>query len=115
MASILIVDDQSGVVRSLKTALELEGHSVTTALSGTRALAELASSEADVVILDLALPDLDGLELLERIRSAYPGIRAIAMSGDEELLSRAATADAVLSKPFTSVDILRAIGRAPGG
>ena len=68
MGRLLIVDDESQIVRALTPALAAAGFSVTTADTGEGALATLAGEPSEVVILDLGLPDMDGKEVIQRIR-----------------------------------------------
>ena len=68
-ASILMVDDDPHVLRSLRAALESHGYRVRTAASGPIALEACAEERPDVVLLDLALPGLDGVEVCKRLRS----------------------------------------------
>src|SRR5437667_11426142 len=68
-ASILMVDDDPHVLRSLRAALESHGYRVRTATSGPIALEACAAERPDVVLLDLALPGLDGVEVCKRLRS----------------------------------------------
>lgn len=88
MASVLIVDDESNIRRMLAALLEAEGYATTTAGGGDAALAAVDAAEPDVVLLDLALPDRDGIEVLETIRRR-PFVQVIMMSG------RATLSDAV--------------------
>ncbi len=65
---ILVVDDDLAVRRSIDRALRLEGYEVVTVPSGGEALEELAQTPPDALILDLGLPDLDGLTVCRRMR-----------------------------------------------
>jgi DNA-binding NtrC family response regulator len=79
--TVLVVDDEPSILGTLKKALSLEGYSVD--LAGGVALAEerLAKKNYDIVLLDVALPDGDGLELLGRLRSSGNELQVIMMSG----------------------------------
>ena len=88
MASVLIVDDEPNIRRMLASLLAAEGHQVATAPDAAGAL-NAADGSHDVVLLDLALPDGDGLSVLEAIRRAHPSLPVVMMSG------RATLADAV--------------------
>ncbi len=81
MASILIVDDENNILKTLKSILEDEEHTVFTALSGNEGLGIIEDNDVDLAILDVWLPDIDGLELLKRLKEDYPGIAVIMMSG----------------------------------
>jgi len=81
MARILIVDDEENIINSMTPILEDEGHAVFSGKTGEEALSFLKSSEVDLIILDVWLPDADGIELLERIKKLYPESAAIMISG----------------------------------
>jgi two-component system nitrogen regulation response regulator NtrX len=81
MARILIVDDEENIINSMTPILEDEGHEVFSAKTGGDAISFLKSSEVDLIILDVWLPDADGIELLERIKKLYPESAAIMISG----------------------------------
>jgi two-component system KDP operon response regulator KdpE len=68
LGRLLIVDDETQIVRALTPALDAAGFTVTSAESGEAALGQLASEPSEVVILDLGLPDMDGKEVIQRIR-----------------------------------------------
>ena len=69
-ASILIVDDEPNIVRTVKNALRVEGYDTDSASTGPEALEKLASRGHDLALLDVQLPQLDGLEVLRRAREA---------------------------------------------
>jgi len=89
VASILIVDDEPNIRRMLGSLLETEGYHVRHAEDGQAGLAAVTSDEPDVVLLDLALPRMNGLQVLERLRERWPHLPVVMMSG------RATLADAV--------------------
>src|SRR5215212_3183866 len=68
IGSVLIIDDEAAIRESLQTLLELEGYEVTTADDGGQGLARLAERPFDLVLLDFALPDRNGLDILADIR-----------------------------------------------
>nr|MEA2798365.1 two-component system, OmpR family, operon response regulator KdpE [Phenylobacterium sp.] len=68
LGRLLIVDDEPQIVRALRPALDAAGFTVTAAECGEAALGQLAGEPSDVVILDLGLPDMDGKEVIQRIR-----------------------------------------------
>jgi CheY-like chemotaxis protein/anti-sigma regulatory factor (Ser/Thr protein kinase) len=111
---VLLVDDCEDALKSLSMVLELEGHSVETADSGTGALRRLATSKPDVAIVDIGLPDMDGFDIAGAIRrdESCNGIHLIALSGyaDEAYRDRAIAAgfNAYVVKPL-SINQLRAI------
>jgi len=70
--SILIIDDEAAIRESLETLLEFEGYSVQSADTGEQGLAKLGECPFDLVLLDFALPDRNGLEILTEIRDRDP-------------------------------------------
>lgn len=113
--SILLVDDDPGVVQLCTLALSHEGYHVTSAASGHLALECFAAGEFAVAVLDLVLPDVDGLSLLSALREADPDIIVILMTGHASLDT---AIDAVrrgaydyLRKPFGVGDLTRVVSR----
>jgi two-component system KDP operon response regulator KdpE len=100
---ILVVDDERAIRRFLRTSLEALGHTVFEAATGADALREVTAHRPDIVILDLGLPDLDGAEVLTRLR-ARSAIPVIVLSVQEEERTKVALldegADDYLTKPF---------------
>jgi DNA-binding NtrC family response regulator len=81
MARILIIDDEPGIRTTLASILEDEGHRATLAESGEEGIAQFAREEFDLVLLDLWLPGIDGLAVLERLQTAAAGTPIIMISG----------------------------------
>ncbi|HOG08479.1 MAG TPA: response regulator, partial [Syntrophales bacterium] len=79
--TILIVDDEESIRQSLGGVLNDEGYEVLAAASGEEALRMIDDEIPSLVLLDIWLPGMDGIEVLTRIRSEYPQIRVIIMSG----------------------------------
>ena len=79
--SILVVDDEPGILDSLSKILEDEGYQVTLAKSGAEALKVLAADPHDLVMLDIWMPDMDGLDTLKRLREQWPRQQVVMMSG----------------------------------
>ena len=71
--SVLIIDDEAEIRESLRTLLELEGYSVEVAGTGEEGLIRVGQQAFDLVLLDLALPDCNGLDLLGELRRSKPG------------------------------------------
>ena len=78
--AILIVDDEASIRESLQTLLELEGFTVETASTGEEGLAKMADQPMDLVLLDFALPDRNGLEILRDIRDRDPELGVIMIT-----------------------------------
>ena len=116
MADILIIDDEPGVLGVLRKILEGVGHVVTEALEGEEALRQYEGQPADLVITDIFMPGMDGIEFLVHIRKTFPDARVLAMSGGgilsrDQALSDASLlgADHILQKPFSKEEVLAAV------
>jgi len=81
MAEILIVDDEPNIINSITHILQDEGHDVFSAENGEEAVALIKKHNPDVVILDVWLPDMDGIDLLGRMKKTWPDTAAIMISG----------------------------------
>jgi two-component system, response regulator RegA len=79
---LLVVDDDLGIVRLIDRFARTLGFEVVTAACGQEAMAKLESDKAAVALVDLRMPDADGLEVLRRIRAADPNCQVILMTGD---------------------------------
>jgi len=117
---ILVADDEKIIVKGIKFNLENEGYEVETAYNGEDALEIIKNVHLDLVILDLMMPKLDGLEACRRIRefSTVPIIMLTAKSEDtDKLLGFEYGADDYLTKPFNILELksrVRAILRRSG-
>src|SRR4030066_1176392 len=78
---ILIVDDEKGILSALSGVLEDEGYTIATAESGSEALKKIEKDTPSVVLLDIWLPDIDGLDVLTEIRKTHKDMPVIVMSG----------------------------------
>lgn len=107
--TILVVDDEPGIVRALSAALEARGYRVTQATSGLAAIDRAAAEAPALVILDLGLPDVDGIEVCRRIRrwSTMP-IIVLTAEGAEDRKVEALDegADDYVTKPFSVPELL---------
>jgi len=107
---VLVVDDDPDVREAVETALELEGHRVTTATDGLAALQRLAQSEFDAVVLDVLMPNLDGFEVCRRLRAAgnrTPVLILTARDSEEDTIRGLDLgADDYLVKPFALGELL---------
>ena len=107
---ILVVDDDLAVCRSIDRALRLEGYDVATVATGHEALDAVAQNSPDALVLDLQLPDLDGLQVCRRIREAgddTPILMLTARHGiDDRVQGLDAGADDYLVKPFALEELL---------
>lgn len=121
MARVLLVDDDDQVLRGLMRALEHMGHQVTAAADGSAALRALAELPHDLVVTDINMPGMDGIELIMAVSGQWPEMPVIAMSGGgrlpkELLLDTASVLGAVvtLAKPVDLHDLGDAVRRALG-
>lgn len=117
MATVLVVDDEPQVLHALRRALEGEGDRVLTAGTGTEAVDLAASQPPDLVVLDLWLPDLDGVEVVRRLRG-WLDVPILILSGDTDEERKVSAldsgADDFLQKPFGFSELtarLRALKR----
>jgi len=117
MARILIVDDYPVTLRVLSTQLRKHGYEVNTAGSAREALESLAENPADLAILDIAMPEVDGLMLLSQLRAdaryaAMPVIMLTASGQDQDrITARETGANDFLSKPTSSRELLDTVQR----
>jgi two-component system response regulator ChvI len=104
MATIALVDDDANILTSVSMALESEGHTVKTYEEGATALQEIVASPPDLVISDIKMPSMDGMELLRRIRQTSDLPLIFLTSKDEEIdevLGLTMGADDYVKKPFS--------------
>jgi CheY-like chemotaxis protein len=80
-STILVVDDDPQVRKLCRTALEAFGYSVKEAGDGKAALATVKQKMVDLILLDLCMPDMDGIEILKALRTELPQLKVITMSG----------------------------------
>ena len=109
MARILICDDEKDIVSALRIYLEAEGYETLSAANGKEALALLAENTVHLVLLDIMMPEMDGISALSRIRelSNVPVIFLTAKSEDtDKVLGLNVGADDYITKPFNPVEML---------
>jgi two-component system, chemotaxis family, chemotaxis protein CheY len=115
MARILVVDDHPLVRKAMRDVLLAAGHDVLEAQNGREAEAAVATGAPDLVLLDIMMPEQDGIETIIALRRTYAGLRILAMSagghGRLDFLTAAKTfgADAVLQKPFDGPQLVATI------
>jgi len=113
--NILVVDDEPQITRVLKTSLSSQGYSIRTASDGKQALQEMKNWSPDLVITDLRMPNMDGLELCRAIRteSRVP-IIVLSVKGEETIKveSLDAGADDYVTKPFNMNELLARVRAA---
>jgi CheY-like chemotaxis protein len=128
MANVLVVDDEVEVAEVIRRVLERAGYAVTIANNATAGLDSIARQEPHVVITDVIMPKVHGVELIKILRERYPRVRVIAISGGGSFgplaykpdaisthaylaAAREAGAEEILTKPFDMTDLIAAIRR----
>jgi DNA-binding NtrC family response regulator len=116
---ILIVDDEEDLISTMAERLELRGFQVDTATTGADALTLVAESTYSVLILDVKMPGISGLELMTRIKQEQPNLPVILFTGHSSLAdARRGTqegASAYLLKPIKIDEMMNTIRNAIGG
>jgi DNA-binding response OmpR family regulator len=121
---VLVVEDDPSTQRALATILRQEGYTVIQARDGAEAIRLWRDSGADLVLMDLVMPDKDGIETIVELRASDPDIRIVAMSGGAgidnpriDLLGDAKMLGAMLTidKPFTPAEVIAVVRRALKG
>lgn len=127
MTSVLVVDDEPQLLRALVLNLANRGYRVSSAATGSAALAHADAMAPDIVVLDLGLPDIDGLEVITRLRSRHPDTPIIVLSARTSSQDKVAALDLgavdYVTKPFDVNELIarlraaarRAPSSAPAG
>lgn len=112
-ARILIVDDDGSIRKVLATILEEEGYAADTAKNGTQAIKKSKVKFYNLALIDIRLPDMEGIKLLTRIRETTPKMRKIIITGYPSLQNAIEAlnkgADAYIMKPFDMDKVLETI------
>jgi DNA-binding response OmpR family regulator len=107
---ILLVEDDVSLADGLQTALKREGFAVNHVATGKSAISTLSTDTPEIVILDLGLPDMDGLEVLERLRSGEKGPPVMVLTArdttEDKVSGLDLGADDYLAKPFEMAELL---------
>ncbi len=121
MARLLLIDDDPALLLLLRRTLERSGYEVVTAPNGREGLQRLAAAPFDLLITDIVMPEMEGLELILKLRQTHPALRIIAISGGGQLrpasylnLARLSGAMTVLAKPFELEELLGAVQKLLG-
>jgi CheY-like chemotaxis protein len=114
MATVLVIDDDEQVRQLCQAALEGAGYRVLIAESGPDALCLLQRHKADLALVDVFMPNMDGLEVIPLLQKTQPGCKMIAMSGGSWEWDYLDTAQQLgaqdrLKKPFTLQELLDAV------
>jgi len=114
--TILVIDDEELIVKRLKKYLEKEGYAVFTAFNGKEGLSIIRNSKIDVLITDIRMGDMDGIEVIQKAKSLYRDIEGIVVTGhkDQELTIRSLRAGAIdyITKPINLDELLFSIKKA---
>jgi two-component system KDP operon response regulator KdpE len=109
---VLVVEDDPRLLRAMRITLHARGYDVVTAATGRKALAEAAGAHPDLVVLDLGLPDLDGVEVIQGLRG-WTAVPIIVLSGrtsgGDKVAALDAGADDYVTKPFGVEELLARI------
>ena len=128
MARILLIDDESLVVETLSDAITSKDHTVVTAANGVEGMRRFVEGKFDLVITDIIMPKLNGVDAINRIVREFPSVRIVAISGGGNFdpsgyqpasitttayLAAAEKAGAhyILTKPFESAELIDAVKR----
>ncbi len=117
MTSVLVVDDEDQIRLVIREALEQAGYAVEEARDGKEGLERYRTNPADVVLMDILMPDQDGLESIVALRREFPGVRVIAMTGGSNIVggmnflevAKMLGARRTLRKPFGIDALLNAV------
>jgi DNA-binding response OmpR family regulator len=120
MARILVIDDEQDMRAMLEQILKAAGYEVILAADGREGLMRHRTSLADLVITDLYMPNQDGMETIRELRSRFPTVAIIAMSGKLDTgtmlsIAQNATDVGILHKPFLTDELIAAVARALRG
>ncbi len=111
---VLVVEDVEGIRDLLCSQLRRAGYTARGAQDGIEALRMLQQERADLVVSDIVMPNMGGLELMRELRAHYPGVRRLLMTGYSDEALRGAPLEQVLHKPFTGSDLLGAVAQLLG-
>src|SRR3954454_19276054 len=118
---VLVVDDEPNIAELLRMALRYEGWDVEVALTGSHAVSGARKQVPDAVVLDMMLPDFDGMEVLRRLRTEQPDLPVLFLTGpaagEDRVAGLTAGGDDYVTKPFSLEEVvarLRALMRRSG-
>jgi two-component system alkaline phosphatase synthesis response regulator PhoP len=114
-SSILLVEDEENLHETLKLNLEMEGYEVTSAFDGAEALQKVSNEYFDLIIMDIMLPELDGISVTESIRVNHNEVPILMLSARnssaDKVLGLRKGADDYLTKPFNLEELLLRVGK----
>jgi len=122
MAKILVIDDEALLAKSLSIILGKAGHTVVTAENGKLGLEAFAREQPDLVITDIIMPVMEGIEAIQALRTQAPNLPIIAVSGGGRTknleflrIAEKLGANAALPKPFTKEQLLTIVANCLAG
>ena len=121
MPCIVIIDDDEDLRPMLRRALEKSGFEALSAADGWEGLELIRTNPVDLVVTDLIMPEMEGIELILQLRQSHPGLKIIAMSGGGRMMpgnylaaAKACGAVEILEKPFTLQEFLERVAALTG-
>ncbi len=113
-AHVLVVDDDDGVRRFIVETLETTGYRVTAAASGSEGLSRFAEAPPDVLVVDFAMPEMNGVDFVRHVIEQAPGFPVVMATGyaDMAAVDRIIDRDFLLQKPFRTEELLSVVARA---
>ena len=117
MATILLVDDEDLLREGVREILEMSDYTVIEARDGEEALSQFAVNNVDMVMSDVVMPNMDGVDLVSRLRESFPDIPILTISGGSRVVSARfgldsallSGANASLTKPFTAKQLIEKV------
>ncbi len=116
MAQILLIEDDNDIRQLMKQFLEQDGHTVVEASNGKTAVEIYYKEQPDLIITDIVMPEKNGIEVISELKSKYPHIKIIAISGGGDLdpssylfTARKLGAAYTLKKPFLRAELIEAV------
>lgn len=110
MTTVLLAEDDTGIAQPLSRALQREGHQVVVVTDGPSALSRAGEGECDLLVLDLGLPEMDGLDVCRRLRRVRPDVPVLMLTARTDevdfVVGLDAGADDYVAKPFRLAELL---------
>ncbi len=121
MAKVCLIEDDAVIRKSLSRILQREGHLVQACCNGREGLDVVEKRLFDLIVTDIIMPEMEGIELIRRIRAIHPDIKIAAMSGGGRVgnmdflkIAKSLGADEVIYKPATKTEFLKAVNNCLG-
>ena len=114
--TIIVVDDEPAIVRMCVQVLQSKGHTVHGFTRADEALEHLTGQAADLVVVDYKMPEVSGLEFIQRAWAVRPGVRVVMITahGTREVITKAneSGVETIVLKPFTPAELAEGVARA---